>query len=572
MDTDETRSVLDTKISKADDPTEILQLKHARNALSPACSVPPEVLCNIFAFAKAAVAGELHPDGMFQFCALEWVRVTHVCKWWRDVALNASSLWTDIALGRRRWAEEMFVRSKEAPLAVHADFGEVIPWSNPIPLPQLHVSRIRELNVIGTQPSDLRHFLSGTTIATTLLQIHTLRITYLYGPEESFPYILSDTVFKPNALRRLSLKGCNVHWDASFLSGLTHLRLHEIPSNPLFRAPEFLEILRRLTSLESLDARHIFFEDHDKTSPLSTNASPKVNLPHLKMLRLAMRMVDVANILSGIVISPNVTMKLYGYADDPSLADYLRSLSTFSRQYRPLLNPSIHPPFLIQSLELSRDLDAALVIRIYPTLLSQDDMATPCIPPLMESIFYWDDWDDFSKWKIAKPLFHSLPLDHLIVLHISGQVAIDIETWAQTFGTLPALRSIHIEHAVTRFFDSLVYEASVSHSGSFPLVPFQALESISISYSWDHLPEDSFSSVIQVLIERYELGAEIHQLFLKNCRELSRQDLGLLREVVVDVTWDGDLPPISESYPSAFEPLFADMEIEDLDFAAGYWY
>ncbi|KAF8971186.1 hypothetical protein BDZ97DRAFT_1619311, partial [Flammula alnicola] len=97
---------------------EILQLENKRNALSPASSVPPEVLCNIFALVKAENAGDLHPDGAFEFSALEWVRVTHVCKWWRDVALNASWLWTDIALASRRWADEMFARSKEAPLTI----------------------------------------------------------------------------------------------------------------------------------------------------------------------------------------------------------------------------------------------------------------------------------------------------------------------------------------------------------------------------------------------------------------------------------------------------------------------
>ncbi|KAF8971187.1 hypothetical protein BDZ97DRAFT_2071437 [Flammula alnicola] len=549
----ETRSILDKQMSQAEDPTEILQLKHIQNALSPASSIPPEVLCDIFTFVKAANTGKLHPDEMFGPRALEWVRVTHVCRWWRDVALDASWLWTDITLASRRWAEKMFVRSKEAPLIIYAHFGVLI-CSGPIYIPQ-HVARIRELNILGNGGNVLHmyRFLSRTTtITTTPPPIHTLRISYNGELEDNLPFLISDSMFKANGLRRLSLKGCKVDWDASFFPGLTHLRLHNIPFDSLFGPSEFLAILQRLPLLESLDARGPYPPSQDTPSRRSDCQRRKCSI--------------------GVVASPEVVIKLEGYAHNPSPADYVPALSTIFARYRPpLLATQPHQP--IQSLELSRVGTSEFIIRAYPTVLSQDEMATLRIPgpPLMESVFTWDQIDLVSEWKITKPLFHALPLEHLVVLHVTGQLVLDTDTCAQTFGTLPALRSIHIEHSVTSFFDALVYGISDSQSGSFPLVPFQALESISISYSWEDVLEDPFSLVIQRLIERYELGAEIHQLFLKDCSWLSRRDLGLLREVVVDVAWDVELP-VSPYIRSLFRTLFSANEIDELDILAGYWY
>ncbi|KAF8971193.1 hypothetical protein BDZ97DRAFT_2071442 [Flammula alnicola] len=77
-DIDEIRSRLDKKISEAEDPTENRRAQHARNAVSePTSSVPPEVLCDIFAFVKAVNPSEPPPDGMFEASALDWVRITY---------------------------------------------------------------------------------------------------------------------------------------------------------------------------------------------------------------------------------------------------------------------------------------------------------------------------------------------------------------------------------------------------------------------------------------------------------------------------------------------------------------
>ncbi|VDC07178.1 unnamed protein product [Peniophora sp. CBMAI 1063] len=55
------------------------------NTLSPLPELPPEILAIIFSFAA-----DIDPH---RRVALGWVRVTHVCKSWRELALSITSLW-----------------------------------------------------------------------------------------------------------------------------------------------------------------------------------------------------------------------------------------------------------------------------------------------------------------------------------------------------------------------------------------------------------------------------------------------------------------------------------------------
>ncbi|KAF8966230.1 hypothetical protein BDZ97DRAFT_2057488 [Flammula alnicola] len=183
---------------------------------------------------------------------------------------------------------------------------------------------------------------------------------------------------------------------ASFLIGVTHLKLHDIPPIIAISAPEFLEVLRRAVI--------------GITSRREEYVSATVKTSHLRTLHLASGIDNAANVLSGIVVSPTVTMEL--------------------------------------------------------------------------------------------------------------------ETWAQTFGTLLAL-AVHPH----RVWDYTLFRRIGIRSIGFA-IRFLSLgtlpspESISISDSWDDLHEDPFDSLIQRLIERYELGAEIRLLVLKDFSTLSlRLDL-----------------------------------------------
>ncbi|KAH9959020.1 hypothetical protein BC827DRAFT_1090255, partial [Russula dissimulans] len=63
-------------------------LKSHRNTLAPISRLPPEALAAIFSFVSSSALDE---SGH-----LRWIRVTHVCRQWRQIALNYPRFWSNI--------------------------------------------------------------------------------------------------------------------------------------------------------------------------------------------------------------------------------------------------------------------------------------------------------------------------------------------------------------------------------------------------------------------------------------------------------------------------------------------
>ncbi len=117
-----------------------------RNTLMPVSALPPELLSRIFHHHA------LQEPPCFHKQKLGWIGVTHVCRHWRHVALNDSSLWARIGgvSPRARWVSKMLVRARNALLAIDMDMPspEILSMVSP------HISHIRELrlsNMIHSQ-------------------------------------------------------------------------------------------------------------------------------------------------------------------------------------------------------------------------------------------------------------------------------------------------------------------------------------------------------------------------------------------------------------------------------------
>ena len=80
-----------------------------RNRGLPVYTLPSEILSCIFRLSSAEFEHHLYPHpGMYSF--------THVCKWWRDVALSDPAIWAQyIRLNAPRMAMEFIFRSRDVP-------------------------------------------------------------------------------------------------------------------------------------------------------------------------------------------------------------------------------------------------------------------------------------------------------------------------------------------------------------------------------------------------------------------------------------------------------------------------
>ena len=90
-----------------------------RNALMPISLLPPEILAHVFHLLV------LEDPPFSRRRNLGWITVTHVCRHWRQVALDDTSLWARIrdTPTNTKWISEMLARAKNAPLDI--EFNDV---------------------------------------------------------------------------------------------------------------------------------------------------------------------------------------------------------------------------------------------------------------------------------------------------------------------------------------------------------------------------------------------------------------------------------------------------------------
>ena len=130
-----------------------------------------------------------------------------------------------------------------------------------------------------------------------------------------------------------------------------------------------------------------------------------------------------------------------------------------------------------------------------------------------------------------------MSLPFLTHLQISTSDYIDSQTLVETFGKLPLLKRVCVEGYPPRsFLDALVYKTKAAEKSktayrnvSFPKLRRIDLEGMAISVDM----------LLDCLMERCERKAEVWVLRLDDCYNISSVDVERLKEIVVDVIWDG---------------------------------
>ena len=129
-------------------------------------------------------------------------------------------------------------------------------------------------------------------------------------------------------------------------------------------------------------------------------------------------------------------------------------------------------------------------------------------------------------------------------LQISTEDYIDAQTWVKTFGKLPLLKWVCVrDHAPHSFLEALVYKTKAAgksktayHNVSFPKLRYIHLECTNFN---DTYLDFIFYKLLDCLMERCERNAEVQALRLNDCYYLTSDDVETLKEIVVDVIWDG---------------------------------
>ncbi|KAF8119731.1 hypothetical protein EV363DRAFT_1380174, partial [Boletus edulis] len=251
-----------------------------------------------------------------------WVNVSYVSRRWRHVALNCATLWTYLFITSPRWTEVLLARSNQAPLKLHVDLDhddKVIGWGLRSVKPVMnHVERIQDLRLRCTN----RDVLSSITSRASCLQNLEIICSKDY-PNWSWLPFGGDTP----ALRILKLTYCWVPWYSLKLSGLTALKLDNIPVQFQQHTEDFLATLSCMQDLTYLRLYKALASATRFLSSAAFHAFQKFDLPHLSRFDIMAQPSTVVAFLSCVNIPLKAELRLNSAVKDrSSTADHYAML------------------------------------------------------------------------------------------------------------------------------------------------------------------------------------------------------------------------------------------------------
>lgn len=180
------------------------------NALLPInARLPPEVLAQIFAAYIHASHDPEEYAGYHRHPPYAWLKIAHVCHYWREVAIQTPSLWSYITLTRLECVKEMIMRSKEAPLSIFT--GPYMRSRHPLALLQLafnEIHRVKNFDLWVPTENLLKLENNERRVA---VQLRTLKLKKkrLNGARHTMDRVLSPAYLRLNLLG-FSLLPCGV--------------------------------------------------------------------------------------------------------------------------------------------------------------------------------------------------------------------------------------------------------------------------------------------------------------------------------------------------------------------------
>ena len=233
-------------------------------ALAQIDRLPPEILAAVFVCLSKQLPGRDVSDFV-----QDLVSVTHVCRFWRQAAINAPDLWTEIKMKNLEVVEAFLERSGAVPLDVYLRSVNRRMIQAVAP----HVHRFRRLS-LSVSPRPYNPFTSFTKPAPFL---ERLEVRWCPGVQQ--PLLFDDQAPR---LRELVIVARGL-WLQNRLNNLTSLHLtlsHTIKSHT--ELLPFFHMVQRCPKLEEL----FILWDQSEMVPAEPSQPPVVPLHHLRKLLL----------------------------------------------------------------------------------------------------------------------------------------------------------------------------------------------------------------------------------------------------------------------------------------------
>lgn len=546
-------------------------LRTQRNTFSLISRLPPEILASIFTHCARIHQQNRYPG----YRVPDWVNVSHVCRHWRDVALNCSTLWSFLFVSSQRWTDELLARSKTAPLKVLVDSDY------PKQSTELHflkniapqADRIQDLCLRLTR-QEAERVLSLFSSPAPLLQ--SLRVSVERSNYLSEPALVTGTLFDGDtpSLRKLELMNYPFPLTSPTLRGLTFLRLRDLGTSYQPTLVDLKVALSRMQDLAYLHLENALPSARGNSTGQSFEDSEKLSFPQLARLSIVAPSSTVVLLLSCFDLPMQTEVRLRccfeaGTEDYTPIYPLLAKRFIASDYQGFTLAPFIRTSFIettsatVGFIFSTAEHDSGR--RAFSASTTSYDLGQLC-----------EDWDcniplkvdvvlrtSLSKDRedLVAGVCGSLPLTNLRSAHFSFDMGTTLSSafWINTFGHLQELRHIRLSEVnlqgLVRVLSLAPHHRPKNNGGNLKsgsgqvFAPaLEELELHSVNFSKKCYgrsqgnPNDCSCSapcLYDALSSRQAEGHGLRRLVVTECMYVHDYDVWVLRESVTDVNWDG---------------------------------
>ncbi|KIP10016.1 hypothetical protein PHLGIDRAFT_281263 [Phlebiopsis gigantea 11061_1 CR5-6] len=541
-------------------------LRSARNTgtFLPVSQLPVEVLSLVFLCLLS------HPEGLFATASTDPLRkITHVCRYWRAVAVGCSMLWTCVEVTgvHPDWTAEILRRSKKSTISFKASLFN--PSRHAIEACQLvlaQADRIGEIHVRGDHKAIskiLKPLKGGAPRLTSLIVENS---GWRAGADSVF---LSSCLLQDGApqLKRIELRKCAVPWDAPLLRSCPdlHTFLVEGPEFAQPALPQLFEVLKGMPRLRSLRIDNIVSTTNHSTPPDDSI----VSLPDLQRLTIGGATYDIASLLMRLVFPSSTTISLRCICSDKSneLAVIVAALSPSSA------DPTLRLP--THAFHISCDAVQLSILAKPGSRMIEDEARWDAAEQASTSLTLVAGPDHLHTSATLGAVAQAFGLSDVESLLLDDQEGIlDTETSRALLERMPNLVTLHARHDAAAYLVAALSLPS-EKKGNDKSVPAPNLETlileeVDMNWSFGSLP---FMHTLQeAQFVRCGYGRFIDELRIQRCMNIGSKDVAILNHLFADVQWDTFEAYVSDSSGSEGWPDDVEVWDEYWGFEGIHWH